>query len=1581
MKLPRRFTLISFILFAVLSFRLWAEPSALDATPDVAASSVSRIETAPVATAVTFGDDLVLTVGTTAGDPLTYQWMLNGGDIPGATDQTFTVADATFRHAGYYAVKVTGAETEQTEPVRVDVFPSAAPGILQPDPSWDLLVERPGMNAGQFIAAASGGFFISGDLTGMADHASFGVIKLLSDGTVDTSFAVLGLTGSVLAIAEQTDGKLVIGGAFTLRAGGKVWANLARVNADGTPDDSFAGDAMRDGVPVVQELDVAPDGSIYLWHGGAKLIRVDATGVVDTSFGPRFEQGASSSLWGRDIEVQPDNRIVVVGNFSVVNGAPHRGVVRLNPDGSVDESIGLTYAEDSSVYPNGAGEPWAVAIDGNGSIWLAIWGDFLYDGVVTNAGLLRMTATGEIDLKLPFLYGLTFNIDIANDGSAYLSGGIQVDASSTRTGILRVLADGQIDDAILIPMQNGEFRQFAINGGGRVITDGFVLDDTTGNGDYTFNYNPDFSVAANLRDSLRSFGLINGILPRADGTVWVGGDFSQLGGTPVANFARLLPNGAVDPTFNSGSGPDNVVSLLTNQADGKVYLSGSFKNYDGHAHAGFVRLNADGSFDESFGLTATFLITTIAPTTEGGLWTSGWDYDFQYNGNAGVSRFDPDGTRDRDFTVLRDGTFYPGGAALAIIEGPEGQVVKGGFASTQFDSYSLGFMSADGTVDMTAVSAANLKKSILAAVPTTDGLFVVGHEEIGLVKLGWDGVHAPGFDATPTQFLWLTGSDYPKLGLVNERDGGVVVGGPMQIQASEHLTVPANLARFDADGAWDKSLWLRGAVGSEASPFAQLRDGNFVFAEAGRLRRTEAATLTAPLIIASSHGHSFTKGSEEVLEVIATGTGALTYQWRKDGADMAGETAPTLTLSDLQWEDVGTYTVVVTDEQGSTTSADIQMTTPAPRIATPPGATAVTFGDDLVLTVGTTAGDPLTYQWMLNGGDIPGATDQTFTVADATFRHAGYYAVKVTGAETEQTEPVRVDVFPSAKPGILQPDPSWDLLLERPEIEQGQFIAAANGGFYVAADVTGMSEHSSFGVVRLNPDATVDPSFTVSGLKGRVDSIAEQPDGKVVIGGDFTLKAAGKEWSQLARLNSDGSVDTAFADDSMRPHAFTAQQVAVAPNGLIYFWSTESSGLRRTDATGVLDTAFQPSFERGVSTSLLARDIKVQSDNRVIVGGHFGIVNGNEQRGLVRFNVDGSVDDTLKLTYPEHPTAYQFGFGEPWGVTIDADGAIWVAITGNFVYDGVVANGGLLRFAAEGGLTLQKPFAQGSGFGIENAAGGGVYLYGAYRVEQSDVPTVVLKLDGAGDVDTSINIPVQNGEVRQFAVNSTGRFIMAGLLLDDPFGNRKRTLNFNPDGTQQSDLGVDLRSFGKVYSMIPQADGSVVVGGDFVRMNGSAVAHLARVLPSGALDPAFDSGTGPNGPVQLMSQRQDGKIYVYGWFREFDGNTAGGFARIESDGAFDATFGYGSNYETHAVTANAEGGLFTSDWGYNFTLRGNAGVTKVNADGTVDETFVVKRDGSFVGGTAAFAHLEGPDAQIVVGELPPINLDAVVWEF
>jgi hypothetical protein len=142
------------------------------------------------------------------------------------------------------------------------------------------------------------------------------------------------------------------------------------------------------------------------------------------------------------------------------------------------------------------------------------------------------------------------------------------------------------------------------------------------------------------------------------------------------------------------------------------------------------------------------------------------------------------------------------------------------------------------------------------------------------------------------------------------------------------------------------------------------------------------------------------------------GTNGVTYQWQFDGTNIAGTTNATLTLTDVQSTNAGTYTVIVTDAAGSTTSSNAVLTVVFPATITlSPASQSVSAGTTVMFSASATGTSPLTYQWQFEGTNIVGATNTSLTITNVVVANAGSYsmvAINAYGSATSQTATLSV---------------------------------------------------------------------------------------------------------------------------------------------------------------------------------------------------------------------------------------------------------------------------------------------------------------------------------------------------------------------------------------------------------------------------------------------------------------------------------------------------------------------------------------------------------------------------------------------
>jgi len=150
-----------------------------------------------------------------------------------------------------------------------------------------------------------------------------------------------------------------------------------------------------------------------------------------------------------------------------------------------------------------------------------------------------------------------------------------------------------------------------------------------------------------------------------------------------------------------------------------------------------------------------------------------------------------------------------------------------------------------------------------------------------------------------------------------------------------------------------------------------------------------------PVITEHPRSMAAAPGADVTFTVTATGVG-LDYQWQKDGENLPGQTGMSLTLNNVTTGNAGAYRVIVTNNEGSVTSDPANLVVGLPTaITVHPVSQTVGVNGETVLSVVAT-GTGLSYQWLVNGGTLPGETGSTLTLPPGG-ASAGRYQVDVTG--------------------------------------------------------------------------------------------------------------------------------------------------------------------------------------------------------------------------------------------------------------------------------------------------------------------------------------------------------------------------------------------------------------------------------------------------------------------------------------------------------------------------------------------------------------------------------------------------------
>jgi uncharacterized delta-60 repeat protein len=554
---------------------------------------------------------------------------------------------------------------------------------------------------------------IGGAFTSVNGAAHPGIARLMPTGSLDLTFHATGITRNftspVRGIVVQDDAKIVLSGNFRVGTGGNPpRAPLVRLNPDGSVDAGFSSVSTITSLTTGRDLVLQSDGK-FVATANSSVYRFNTNGSKDTSFRQPViinGGGINPPVAGTPVSVQlqSDGRVLVGGVFTDVDapGAPtlsQFGVARFNSNGTLDSSLTSSHRTGVETAPNS----FARLSDGS---TLVGFGDKIDLPIPYNVG--RLLSDGSVDPNFTlsssdpnsFLSGGFISVGFTplSDGKFFVFGfkgntftygkvlpsgaqdtGFATDApppfqtataapggkvllcagtdpqSTVYSTLLRLQADGHFDNTFLLPQSIRDSQVQRDTGGSNIIFSMYVgsrVLATQSDGKILFEYlasdnlfhlvrlNADGSIDVGFAattfptpDLSENFPVIfdpqkgstyqppNGVwmasFPlldahvQSDGRIIIAGHFTSFKGTPARGLVRLQSDGTVDNTFTPGGGAQWTATTETStsfpgveniepRADGKLLITGTFEAFAGAPAPGIASLNPDGSVDTSF---------------------------------------------------------------------------------------------------------------------------------------------------------------------------------------------------------------------------------------------------------------------------------------------------------------------------------------------------------------------------------------------------------------------------------------------------------------------------------------------------------------------------------------------------------------------------------------------------------------------------------------------------------------------------------------------------------------------------------------------------------------------------------------------------------------------------------------------------------------------------------------------------------------------------------------------------------------------------------------------------------------------
>lgn len=479
--------------------------------------------------------------------------------------------------------------------------------VLQSDSTvWTGITYSTGFNNGVYLVKklTDGKFLLSGLFTTYKGVSYTRIVKLTSSGDVDTSFnAGSGLDSYAFTVAELADNSLVLGGLFDTY-NNQLTSKLTRVSATGSIvagfTQSYFNGLVRNVILDNSLLYVSGQFSSYVTTAGNRLFKYLDGNEIDSEF--NIGTGFNGVI--REIRGWKD-KYLVCGQYTQFNGVTSSSMDMMTSTGSRISSF------DTKFQFSPAAQVLCIETTSSGEIYAG--GLFTQYDSKPAPTLIRINE-----------YGQKLTPDV-----------VSFPGYGANNTTVRIKID--FEDKLLISGLFTAYGTYSVVRFGRIMPNS-LLPDTT------------FDGGAGITINSNNLGNID--IDR-QGRYIVTGDLATYKGTSIGRIVRIDRSGNLDATFNTGTGFNSTTFGSLVQDDGKIVVWGNFTSYNGTEANYIIRLNENGSIDNTFntgdgfsGFVRTGFLDKDGKITLGGLFTR-----YNYQPVSNIVRLNPDGTIDTSFTI------------------------------------------------------------------------------------------------------------------------------------------------------------------------------------------------------------------------------------------------------------------------------------------------------------------------------------------------------------------------------------------------------------------------------------------------------------------------------------------------------------------------------------------------------------------------------------------------------------------------------------------------------------------------------------------------------------------------------------------------------------------------------------------------------------------------------------------------------------------------------------------------------------------------------------------------------------------
>ena len=324
---------------------------------------------------------------------------------------------------------------------------------------------------GYVLPSGGSGIYVGGTFTSFNGETNNRLIRLNFDGSKDTGFNTgTGFDSTVVAWGSsiQGDKKIIVGHNFSTYNGTSS-LRLARINTNGSYDSTFnvgtGFNATTPSISLQSDGKVLVGGAFTTYQGTSapRIVRLNTDGSIDTG----FVYGTGFNGTTENLAVDSSNRVIAVGGFSSYNGTSATRIARLNTNGTIDGTFSTGVGFPSN--------PTRVILDSSSK--LLVVGFFGSYNSTTAIRLVRINTDGTIDSSLSTGSGFnntTRAVAQQSDGKLLVGGTFTSYNGTSANRIIRLNANGSIDSTFNIGtgFSTGTVWDIVIQSDGKVIAVG-----------------------------------------------------------------------------------------------------------------------------------------------------------------------------------------------------------------------------------------------------------------------------------------------------------------------------------------------------------------------------------------------------------------------------------------------------------------------------------------------------------------------------------------------------------------------------------------------------------------------------------------------------------------------------------------------------------------------------------------------------------------------------------------------------------------------------------------------------------------------------------------------------------------------------------------------------------------------------------------------------------------------------------------------------------------------------------------------------------------------------------------------------